>query len=423
MIDMSVFNRLEKKLRSGALLTVLYGLCSLPAGAAVLNINASFAPDSAAPHRNEFKNQTPSQGFCTQVPQACEPEGLFSLIAPIAFTANAPIRANHADPRQGGMAKVPSEWRDVQVTHSSGETHIVKIRIAGIGHESAIPVPISELTGQDGLRGWDSLWQGGGWIYAPSPCQGVGWATAGTRGYNSFWKVPRGAGVCAKQALLEIPLSFRYLYFVFGYQLITPNPLSMQSGQYTGSITFSVGPGQDFDTGDVMQPDDSTLTLNFNLDVQHTLKVDIPPGGNKVELVPEGGWQNWLQNGRKPVRLFRDQTFNISASSRFKMELSCFITGTNNCMIVDLVSGRTAEVQISISLPNGLTDLVGEPVKRRRFYSGSHRAQQFQPAFYVDRAPGVLHFEIDSFYVNSMLQSGRAATYSGTVTVIWDSEV
>ena len=423
MIDMSVFNRLEKKLRSGALLTVLYGLCSLPAGAAVLNINASFAPDSAAPQRNEFKNQTPSQGFCTQVPQACEPEGLFSLIAPITFTANAPIRANHADPRQGGMAKVPSEWRDVQVTHSSGETHIVKIRIAGIGHESAIPVPISELTGQDGLRGWDSLWQGGGWIYAPSPCQGVGWATAGTRGYNSFWKVPPGAGVCAKRALLEIPLSFRYLYFVFGYQLITPNPLSMQSGQYTGSITFSVGPGQDFDMGDVMQPDDSTLTLNFNLDVQHTLKVDIPPGGNKVELVPEGGWQNWLQNVRKPVRLFRDQTFNISASSRFKMELSCFITGTNNCMIVDLVSGRTAEVQISISLPNGLTDLVGEPVKRRRFYPGSHRAQQFQPAFYVDRAPGVLHFEIDSFYVNSMLQSGRAATYSGTVTVIWDSEV
>jgi len=423
MIDMSVFNRLEKNLRSGALLTVLYGLCSLPAGAAVLNINASFAPDSAAPQRNEFKNQTPSQGFCTQVPQACEPEGLFSLIAPITFTANAPIRANHADPRQGGMAKVPSEWRDVQVTHSSGETHIVKIRIAGIGHESAIPVPISELTGQDGLRGWDSLWQGGGWIYAPSPCQGVGWATAGTRGYNSFWKVPQGAGVCAKQALLEIPLSFRYLYFVFGYQLITPNPLSMQSGQYTGSITFSVGPGQDFDMGDVMQPDDSTLTLNFNLDVQHTLKVDIPPGGNKVELVPEGGWQNWLQNGRKPVRLFRDQTFNISASSRFKMELSCFLTGTTDCLIYDQLSGRTAAVQISISLPNGLTDLVGEPVKRRRFYPGSHRAQQFQPAFYVDRAPGVLHFEIDSTYVNSMLQSGRAATYSGTVTVIWDSEV
>jgi hypothetical protein len=197
----------------------------------------------------------------------------------------------------------------------------------------------------------------------------------------------------------------------------------MQSGQYTGSITFSVGPGQDFDMGDVMQPDDSTLTLNFNLDVQHTLKVDIPPGGNKVELVPEGGWQNWLQNGRKPVRLFRDQTFNISASSRFKMELSCFLTGTTDCLIFDQLSGRTAAVQISISLPNGLTDLAGEPVKRKRFYPGSSRAQQFQPAFYVDRAPGVLHFEIDSTYVNLMLQSGRAATYSGTVTVIWDSEV
>jgi hypothetical protein len=215
----------------------------------------------------------------------------------------------------------------------------------------------------------------------------------------------------------------RYEYLDFAYQLRTPDPLKMASGRYNGSIQYTVGPDADIDMGHVMVPSSSTLGLNFSLDVQHTLKVDIPPGGNKVELVPEGGWQNWLQNGRKPVRLFRDQTFNISASSRFKMELSCFITGTNNCMIVDLVSGRTAEVQISISLPNGLTDVAGEPVKRKRFHPGSHRAQQFQPAFYVDRAPGVLHFEIDSTYVNSMLQAGRAATYSGSVTVIWDSEI
>jgi len=423
MIDMSIFNRLEKKLRSGALLTMLYGLCSLPAGAAVLNINASFAPDSAAPQRNEFKNQTPSQGFCTQVPQACEPEGLFSLIAPITFTANAPIRANHADPRQGGMAKVPSEWRDVQVTHSSGETHIVKIRIAGIGHESAIPVPISELTGEDGLRGWDSLWRGGGWIYAPSPCQGVGWATAGTRGYNSFWKVPQGAGVCAKQALLEIPLSFRYLYFVFGYQLITPNPLSMQSGQYTGSITFSVGPGQDFDMGDVMQPDDSTLTLNFNLDVQHTLKVDIPPGGNKVELVPEGGWQNWLQNGRKPVRLFRDQTFNISASSRFKMLLICERPLAFHCGISDPRTGRFGAVELRITLPDGLTDIQGQPVKRQLLQWGESSALQFNPSIYVDRGQGILHFEILEYYTQYMVQPGAEGNYKGNMTVIWDSEV
>jgi hypothetical protein len=29
----------------------------------------------------------------------------------------------------------------------------------------------------------------------------------------------------------------------------------------------------------------------------------IPPGGNKVLLEPQGGWQGWLEHGRKPVRL------------------------------------------------------------------------------------------------------------------------
>lgn len=421
---MKILTRLGKNLSRAMPLAVLCGLSSLPANAAVLNIDATFSPDSAAPHKNEFVNKTPSQGFCLQVPRACEAENIFSLIAPISFTANAPIRANHVDPRQGGMAKVPSDWRDVQVTHSSGEVHTVKVRIAGIGHESQLPVPVVELTGVAGGPGWDRLWNGGSWMYAPPPCQGVGWSTVGDIGFNSFWKVPLNAGVCSKQPLFEIPLSFRYLYFVFGYQMITPNPLAMRGGSYTGSINFGVGPNQDFDMGDVMQPDDSALTLNFNLDVQHTLKVDIPPGGEKIDLVPAGGWQSWLQAGRRPVRLFRDQTFNISASSRFKMQLECEITEFSyDCMIKDPVSKKAVELQVSVSLPNGLTDLAEQPVKRKRLKTGAANAQQFKPGFYVDRAPGVLHFEIPQSDMEFMLAPGVASSYRGSVTVIWDSEV
>jgi hypothetical protein len=174
--------------------------------------------------------------------------------------------------------------------------------------------------------------------------------------------------------------------------------------------------------GDVMQPDDNSLTLNFTLDVQHTLKVEIPPGGDNVQLVPAGGWQSWLQQGRKPVRLFRDQTFNISASSRFKMSLECQIAGPFDCRLRDPVSKRTTPVQLSVSLPNGLTDVSGQPVKRRPLRVGEVNAQQFQPGFYVDRAPGVLHFEIAPSDVDSMLQPGVAAHYGGVFTVIWDSE-
>ncbi|MHC8388190.1 hypothetical protein ACYZTM_09175 [Pseudomonas sp. MDT2-39-1] len=404
-----------------AVISLMFAVFSLPVQAAVLEIEAEFVPDSAKPQKNEFVNKTPSEGFCRQVPAACEPFGLFSLGAPIAFTANAPILANHADPRQGGMAKVPSAWREVRVTHESGDSKVLSVRIGGIGHEAQVPRPVTELTG-GGY--WDQLWAGGGWAYAPSPCQGVGWYSHGPRGYNSFWRVPVGAGVCSKKALFDIPMSFRYLYFVFAYELRTPDPLNMVAGKYNGSITYRVGPHQDFDMGDVMIPADNQLTLNFSLDVRHTLKVEIPPGGNRVELVPQGGWQAWLTQGRKPTRLFRDQTFNVSSSSRFKMSLDCqYSLDGNRCSVRDPVSGHVVPLDVSLTLPNGLVDAAAQPVSRRPLRRDGSGTELFQPRFYVDRKPGTLHFEIAPDEVDEMLKSGIARSYSGNVTVIWDSEV
>ncbi|AEV64684.1 Hypothetical protein PSF113_4695 [Pseudomonas ogarae] len=238
--------------------------------------------------------------------------------------------------------------------------------------------------------------------------------------YTFFWKTPV-EGVCAKGANYLIP-GFSYRYLDFAYELRTPNPLKMSSGQYTGSLTYSVGPGQDIDMGDVMLPNDSALTLNFNLEVQHTLQVEVPPGGNRVELVPQEGWQSWLNSGRKPTRLFRDQRFHISASSRFKMALECQIISGNTCAISEAGTGHAVPVDVSVSLPDGLTDAAGQPVNRRRLLRDGSGTELFQPGFYVDRRPGTLHFEVARTSVEEMLDSGAKA-YTGNVTVIWDSEV
>ena len=413
--------RSARTLKGAASASLLCAVFTLPIQAAVMDIEAVFEPDSSEPNNNVFVNMTPSEGFCRQIPQACAPYKLFSLIAPISFTANAPILANHADPRQGGMARVPSDWREVVVTHESGDSEVLSIRIGGIGHEAAIPRPVTELTGGGW---WDDLWVGGGWAYAPIPCSSVGWHSAGPSGYNSFWRVARGVGVCSKTAKFDIPLSFRYLYFVFAYELRTPNPLTMKSGKYTGTMPYTVGPRQDFDMGDVMIPSDNQLTLNFSLDVRHTLKVEIPPGGNRVELVPQGGWQAWLTQGRKPTRLFRDQTFNVSSSSRFKMNLDCqYSTDGNRCSVRDPVSGHIVPLDVSVTLPNGLVDATDQPVSRRPLRRDGIGTELFQPRFYVDRKPGTLHFEIAQDEVEEMIKPGVARTYSGTVTVVWDSQV
>ncbi|PTT26339.1 hypothetical protein DBR18_22950 [Pseudomonas sp. HMWF021] len=384
-------------------------------------ITAIFKPDSAKPNDNTFTNTTPVSGYCATYPTQCSQFNMFSLDLPIRFDAVKEIQPAHTDPRQGAMFSVPTQWRPLTVIHAgTGEQKTVEIRISGIGSRYILSTSAAELVGEtDILRGHQLLWATSSWVYPPPPCQYSGVGAYEPNYYRFFWRTPT-QGACAKQALHRIP----DMYFDslnIAYELRTPNPLGMSSGQYTGNMTYSVGPGMDFDMGDVMIPNDSAINLSFALTVEHTLKVDVPPGGNRVELVPEGGWQGWLERGRKPGRLFRDQTFNISASSRFKMQLQCQYAVGDTCAVED-TAGNRVPLQVAVSLPAGLGREDGSPVHRQPLKLSGAGTQLFQPRFYVDRVAGALHFEIQRADVEQML-ARDATTYRGNVTVIWDSEV
>lgn len=65
----------------------------------------------------------------------------------------------------------------------------------------------------------------------------------------------------------------------------------------------------------------------------------------------------------------------------------------------------------------------GQPVKQHRLMAGTANALSVRPGFYVDRKPGILHFEVPRQQMDFMLQPGAGSSYSGRVAVIWDSEV
>ena len=420
--------------------TLLHGsagwvlLCALTVESAIgatMDISASFRPDPSKPHENKFTNDTPVSGHCAQQPEFCKEQGLFSLLVPIEFQSIAPILAGHADRRKGAMFKVPADWRRLTIRKADGqpETSEVEVRIVSIGGRYILPDTAQNLVGEGSPSNDHSvwhrrLWGGTDWTWAPpAPCMGSGGGMYVQPAWRTFFWLTPTSGECAAIAGYRIE-TFRYDQVQIGYELRTPDPLHMSSGIFIGDLTYSVGPGMDFDMGDIMHPSDSTLTLSFTLNVEHTLKVDIPPGGNKVVLEPAGGWQNWLQHGRKPVRLFRDQVFNISASSRFKMQIDCEIPGLYDCMIRDPVSQRAVLVELNVTLPDGLTDLAGVPVKRRRLVRvGQEEEQKYQALNYVNNRPGILHFEVASEYMDYMLQPGVAARYTGNIVVIWDSEI
>ncbi|WP_085580139.1 MULTISPECIES: hypothetical protein [unclassified Pseudomonas] len=394
--------------------TAAYGLTQ--------EIRAVYIPDPADPQTNRFVNQTPQSGYCAIVANDCKP--MSGVRIPVRFSSVQAMEPGHTL-RDGAMFNFPAQWRSLEVRHVfTGETATVGMRIGGLGSEYVLSDTAANLTGDHGgipNRAHDTLWGGRSWGSAPPPCLPAAAAVAGDDNYRFFWFTPV-IGTCAKQTAFTIPW-MTYSYLDVAYELQMPDPLKMSAGLYTGELTYGVGPGMDFDTGDNLLPDSSQVTFRFVLDVQHVLKVDIPPGGNKVALVPQGGWSAWLHQGRKPERLFRDQAFTITSSSRFKMFFECQHGGLQSCGLRSQNGGGApAQVFLSVSLPDSITDSDGRPVRRQPL-SANPDAPVFQPGRFLDRTMGTLHFEVPRSYVEDMLQPGQANRYVGNVTVIWDSEV
>jgi hypothetical protein len=404
--------------KSVCYLGLLLALSVPEAQAVSKEIRALFQPDAAQPSKNVFINKTPNSGYCANFPGQCAENAVFSIQLPVRFNSTRAIV-----PGDGLSLKVPANWRQLTVTHATTrETETVEVRIIGIGSKFVLSDSVTKLVGvNDPLEAHQKLWTSNSWVYAPAPCRYSGVGGYGDTHYRFFWRAPVEAA-CVKVAAFTIP-SMYFDTLDFAYELRTPNPLGMSSGLYTGSIPYTLGPGADFDLGPLMQPDDGNLTLDFVLNVEHTLKVEIPPGGDRVILEPQGGWQSWLSQGRRPTRLLRDQTFNVSASSRFKMNLQCQYGSGNNCALWEPNAGHGVPLEVSVTLPHGLVDAAQQPVNRRRLRRDGVGTELFQPSIYVNRKPGILHFEVAPDAVEEMIKPGISRIYSGNVTVIWDSEV
>ena len=405
----------------GVGLGLLMALAAPSAQAANMEIKALFKPDPSQPAKNEFINQTPNSGYCTEYPGDCAQNNMFSLRLPVDL------------PRQHGLGPsgaipitAPANWRKLTVTNRETlETETVEVRITGVGSEFTTYRPVTHTTGEpDVFKAHEKLWSTGSWAHAPSPCESTGVGVFSPYTYRFFWKTPNEA-TCEKVLLQYLLVAINFRTLDFSYELRMPKPIGMSSGLYTGSLEYTIGETGDFSFGPYVHADDPILTLDFVLDVQHTLKVDLPPGGNKVVLEPAGGWQQWVNGGRKPARIFRDQMFHLSASSRFKVMMLCDEVGGDIYRQSCVMRGgdNSTEVRVFLTLPDGVTHSGGgSPIQRyplmHNGWSGS-----FHPTQYVDRRAGLLQFEVDKTNIENLLKPGMSGTLSTNIAVIWDSEV
>lgn len=356
--------------------------------------------------QGKFENTTPQAGFCTRWPADCINVQTVGL--PIEFTKTAVHRA--PDSRDRFFVQLPSS-RTVNVSHAvTGESHELAFEITHVSQRV-----MRESSDNSAFSA--SVY--GGCNYK---------STHDTRTYVQYlWAVKNpsnpsgcydghhsnGATQVTESDVMETGIA---------YTLKMPPPLKMKQGIYRGSIDFTVGPGGDFDFGNgVTHLNDSRLTLNFELDVQHAFVLQFPPGSDRAVLEPPGGWQAWLGGRGRPPRLERDIPFRIWSTGPFKIYKRCsFYWGPNReCLLFnEKIMGILVEV--SIDLPPEVHHQ-GRPVRRLNVPSDAVSALSFDHLQPASNRPANLHFEVSKEV--GAITDFPGSTFEGRVTLIFDSDL
>jgi hypothetical protein len=378
--------------------------------AADVDIDFDFVPDTGAPYNKKFTNKSPNTGICAEHPDKCAAPHTGSSKVNVQFVSGSIyfFRDNTI------QFKIPPPKR-IWVKNTKGKEYPVNVHIRGVGARYDLsPATVLSRTGKNPPEGHKSLWAGGWFEDINAPCRAAPGLDSGMSMvfYSFFWFGPGGA-VCGKKTKYSLPrLYLDSMNFI--YELETPSPYEMDAGIYEGLTDYNVA--SEFDPGYFLKPDQSTISLKVTLRVTHVLRVNLYTG-NKVVLSPPGGWDRWESNGRPPTLLQGQTDFRLDASSPFTVKLRCELPLVSGNCGLKSTRGKIVRLDTYFNAPKGVMDDTGGSVVSYRLSEWT--PQKFKVSKYVSDY-GRLSFEIPASRVPSM-ETGT--TYSGTVTVIWDSQV
>lgn len=388
------------------------GLCGWAMGALLCAqrataLEATISAEYRGAALGRFTNTTPLASYCRQWPADCANAQAVEL--PITYT-KATIKGA-ADSRDHYYIRVPGS-REVDVYHQlTGESHRLKFAITAVSQQVQWP-----LGGNPAftayVRGGCSYRRSYGWPATPSRALYL-WSVNNPQAPSGCHSIAdrMQPGYVATPPVSEMGVA---------YNLDMPAPYRMKPGIYTGSVTYSIGPGGDFDFGNgVTDLNGNSLTLHFRLDVQHAFMFDFPPGSERAVLEPEGGWKAWMAGRGTPRKLYRDLPFRLWSTGPFKVYKLCQYYNADRCGIRN-ENGHEVPVDVALSLPAGI-EYLGRPVQRLPLPNGRGAALQFDAAMPALNRPGQLHFQVDQGDVRSMLDHA-GSTYTGLVTVVFDAE-
>nr|URQ57242.1 Hypothetical protein [Providencia alcalifaciens] len=392
---------------------------------ATVNLTAKFTP--AINNSNSdgiFINTTPSSGFCKIHPKNCQGDAV-SVHVPLSTTISYPIVANN-EPREGVYFNFPKTPRTLTVRNQdTGESFDVIFRVTYFSSKAK--------TNPDRYE-WD---EGGKDLSAPRG-GGCSFYTSSWSNddFNEFiWATTNNTLPCYKISRIYRTEPSTFSDMSIGYSLVAQdNLLTIGSGTYVGTLSFTVGPGGDFDFGDNYQANDSVVDVNLILSVNHDLIITTTPESRVLSLQPCGAskvcteeqgrqnWERWMVSRVTP-EMTAKSNFQLSSSGAFTVYLQCEYEKGENCALKSDKNEQLVPIHSYLTLPDNVVSqqtnnlVIREPMSIRKDFSNIFLSKNLGT-----NRKGSIDFLVNQRDVDTMLLT-RPDTYRGVVTVIFDPNI
>jgi hypothetical protein len=372
--------------------------------AASVNVSAEFKSDITQPQKNKFTNTTPKTGFCTRFPSYCRGE-IFSVAVPgisaqkFYDVLSSDLRTNHH------YYKIDAATRIVTLTN----------KVTGLKTNAKFRINIFSVR-TDGLKLY----------YQITPSGGCSSATGGSGNETQAtfsWRVPEGKYNCYSRLLSNDTLTnngnVRLYELSFGYELETPDPLSLPSGEYEGEVVYTLGDGMDIDYY-ALSYSDNEVRIKINAKVEHAFFYRFPSGSENVKLSPPNGWSSWINGGMIPQKLSKEVPFTLSSSSGFKVWMQCEHNSGAGCGLKNQATAETVPLDVKMTIPGFNSNR--QPVRNMLLNTDAAGHTIDLPGQFVVDLRSKLDFIVNRPEVEKMVKA-PGSNWKGAVTLIFDSEV
>ncbi|HHR6502246.1 TPA: hypothetical protein ACS8CD_002795 [Providencia alcalifaciens] len=281
-------------------------------------------------------------------------------------------------------------------------------------------------------------WTSGNFAYPPSG-GGCGYGGIGTHWPERFifmWTTLNNTNSCYKISTIDRTEPSKFYNMSIGYSLEAKDSLlTVGSGTYVGKLSFTVGPGGDFDFGDNYQASDSVVDINLILSVNHDLIVTTTPESRALSLQPcsagkvcteeqgKQNWERWMITKITPQLTARSD-FWLSSTGAFTTYLQCEYIQGEHCAIKSDNNGQLVPVKAYLSMPdNIINQQTNSTVLRAPMAINKDVLNNtFLTRDIGNNRKGSIDFLVTQQDVDTMLMT-RPDTYRGTVTVIFDPQI